>query len=86
MTEKRPLSRAEEWVGFHIGRASTGADAAEFIFDEEFADKRLAEAKAIGSALDPPPPTPHQDENIGHTGIFVEHQNALGMAHHHGEC
>lgn len=52
MTEKSPLGRAEERVGFHIGRAGTGADAAEFILDQEFADKRFAEAKALVSVFD----------------------------------
>ena len=52
MTEESPLGRAEERVGFHIGRTGTGADAAEFILDQEFADKRLAEAKAIVSVFD----------------------------------
>ena len=44
MAEESPLSRAEEWVGFHVGRAGAGTDAAEFVFDEEFADEGLAEA------------------------------------------
>ena len=52
MTEESPLGRAEERVGFHIGRTGTGADAAEFILNEEFADKRFAEAKAFVSVFD----------------------------------
>ena len=52
MAEESPLGRTKEWVGFHIGRTGTGADAAEFILDQEFADKRLAEAKAIVSVFD----------------------------------
>ena len=71
-------------MAFHVGRASTGADATEFIFNEEFADKRLAEAKVIGSALGLT--TAHKMRMQGHTVIFVEHQNALGMARHRGEC
>lgn len=52
MTEESPLGRAEERVGFHIGRTGTGADAAEFILDQKFADKRLAKAKAFVSVSD----------------------------------
>ena len=52
MTEESPLGRAEERVGFHIGRTGTGADAAKFILNQEFADKRLAEAKALVSVFD----------------------------------
>ena len=33
MAEESPLGRAEERVGFHIGRTGTGANAAEFILD-----------------------------------------------------
>ena len=39
-------------MGFHVGCASAGTDAAGLIFYEEFADERLAEAGDIGSALD----------------------------------
>lgn len=39
-------------MSFHIGCASAGTDAAELIFDEEFADERLAEAGNMESALD----------------------------------
>lgn len=52
MTEEGPLSGAEERVGFHIGCAGAGADAAELVFYEEFADERLAEAEGMGSAFD----------------------------------
>lgn len=44
MAEESPLSCAEERVGFHVGGASAGTDAAEFVFDEEFADKGFAKA------------------------------------------
>lgn len=39
-------------MSFHVGCASAGTDAAEFIFYEEFADERLAEAGHKKSALD----------------------------------
>lgn len=52
MTEEGPLGRTEEWVGFHVGRAGAGTDAADFVFYEEFADERLAEAGGIRSAID----------------------------------
>ena len=44
MAEKSPLGCAEERMGFHVGGASAGTDAAEFVFDEEFADKGFAKA------------------------------------------
>ena len=44
MAEESPLSCAEERVGFHIGGPSAGTNAAEFVFDEKFADKGFAEA------------------------------------------
>ena len=52
MPEEGPLGRAKERVGFHVGRASAGTDAAQFIFDEEFADKRLTKAENAKSAFD----------------------------------
>lgn len=39
-------------MGFHVGRAGTGANAADFIFYEQFADERLAEARGMWLALD----------------------------------
>ena len=44
MAEEGPLGGAEEGVGFDVRGAGAGADAALFVFDEEFADKGLAEA------------------------------------------
>ena len=44
MAEEGPLSRAEERVGFHVGGASAGTDAAKFVFDEEFANEGFAKA------------------------------------------
>ena len=84
MAKEGPLSRAEEWVSFHIGRAGAGTDAADFIFYEKLADERLAEARRMGSTIDL---EFMQKRRIrGHTVIFAEHQNALGMARHRGEC
>lgn len=34
-------------MGFHIGRAGAGTDAAEFIFYKEFPNERLAEARGM---------------------------------------
>ena len=45
------MSRAKERVGFHVRRAGAGSDSAEFIFYKEFSDERLAEARAVGSAI-----------------------------------
>lgn len=84
MTEEGPLGRAEEWVGFHVGRAGAGTDAANFVFDEEFADERLAEAGGIRSAIDLA--FLQKSRMWGRTVIFAERQNALGMARHRGEC
>ena len=39
VAEQGPLGGAEEGVGFDVGGAGAGADAAEFVFDEEFADE-----------------------------------------------
>ena len=47
MAEESPLGGAEERMGFHIGRACSGTDTAELIFNQEFADEGLAEAKNI---------------------------------------
>lgn len=44
MAEEGPLGGAEERVGLHVRGAGAGADAAEFVFDEEFADEGFAEA------------------------------------------
>ncbi len=44
MAEESPLSCAEERVSFHVGCASAGTNAAELVFDEEFADKGFAKA------------------------------------------
>jgi hypothetical protein len=41
--EERPLRCAEEGVRFYVGGASAGAQAAEFVFCEEFADEEFAE-------------------------------------------
>ena len=71
-------------MGFHVGRASAGSDAAVFIFYEEFADERLAEARGMALALSL---TLISNLRIrGHTVIFAEHQNSLEMARHRGEC
>lgn len=45
VAQQSPLRVAEEGVGFHIGGAGAGADAAEFVFDEEFADEGFAETR-----------------------------------------
>ena len=45
MAEEGPLGGAKEGVGFHVRGASAGADAAEFVFDKEFADEGFAEAR-----------------------------------------
>ena len=44
MAEEGPGGGAEEGVGFDVGGAGAGAEAAEFVFDEEFADEGFAEA------------------------------------------
>lgn len=44
MAEESPLGIAEEGVGFDVGGTGAGADAPEFVFDEEFADEGFAEA------------------------------------------
>ncbi len=44
MAQERPLGVAEERVGFDVRGAGAGADAAEFVFDEQFADEGFAEA------------------------------------------
>ena len=53
VAQEGPLRGAEEGVGFHIRGAGAGADAAEFVFDEEFANEGFAEARgrrvSIGS-------------------------------------
>ena len=51
MAQEGPLRGAEEGVGFHIGGAGAGADAAEFVFDEEFADEGFAEARGGGESV-----------------------------------
>ena len=38
-------------MGFHVRCAGTRADAARFVFDQKFADKRLAKAKQKGLAI-----------------------------------
>lgn len=45
MSEERPLGAAEKGMGFDVRCAGPGADAAEFVFDEEFADEGFAETK-----------------------------------------
>ena len=78
MAEESPLSCAEERVGFHVGGASTGADAAEFVFDEEFADKGFAKAKEEIS---------YRIFFSGrrHTSIFAGRQNVRGRERRLGE-
>ena len=44
MAEEGPLGCAEEGVGFDVRGAGAGADAAELVFNEEFADEGFAEA------------------------------------------
>ena len=44
VAQERPLGVAEERVGFDVRGAGAGADAAEFVFDEQFADEGFAEA------------------------------------------
>lgn len=44
MAKESPLCCAEKRVCFHVGGASAGTDAAEFVFNEEFADKGFAKA------------------------------------------
>jgi len=44
VAEQRPLRRAEKGVGFYVGGAGTGADAAELVFDKEFSDEGFAKA------------------------------------------
>lgn len=43
VAEESPLGVAEKRMGFDVGGAGTGADAAELVFDEEFADERFTE-------------------------------------------
>ena len=43
------MGGAEEGVGFHVGGAGAGADAAEFVFDEKFADEGFAKARGVVS-------------------------------------
>ena len=45
------MRSAEEGVGFYIRGAGAGADAAEFVFDEEFADQGFAEARGGGESV-----------------------------------
>ena len=44
VAEEGPGGGAEEGVRFYVGGAGAGAEAAEFVFDEEFADEGFAEA------------------------------------------
>ena len=44
MAEEGPLGGAEKGVGFYVRSAGARADTALFVFDEEFADERFAEA------------------------------------------
>lgn len=43
MPQQGPLRAAEEWVRFDVRGAGARADAAELVFDEEFADQGFAE-------------------------------------------
>jgi hypothetical protein len=43
VSKEGPLGGAEEGMSFYVGGASAGAEAAEFVFCEEFADGLLAE-------------------------------------------
>jgi hypothetical protein len=47
--EQGPRGWFEEGVGFDVAGAGAGAEAAELVFDEEFADERFAEAGARNS-------------------------------------
>ena len=78
MAEESPLSCAEERVGFHVGGASAGTDAAEFVFDEEFADKGFAKAaRDISCRI--------FAGDKRHTLIFVGRQNVRGRERRPGE-
>ncbi len=45
VAEERPGGGAEESVGFDVRGASAGAETAEFVFYEEFADEGFAETE-----------------------------------------
>lgn len=57
MAEKGPGDRAEEGVILNIGRARTGAQSFDLIFDEEFSNKRFAET------------TPQNQSTVGFSNI-----------------
>ena len=48
MAQEGPLGGAKEGVCFYVGSAGAGADAAELVFYEEFADEGFAEAGGGG--------------------------------------
>ena len=45
VSQEGPGGGAEEGVGFDVGGAGAGAEPAELVFDEEFADEGFAEAR-----------------------------------------
>ena len=44
MPQQRPLCRTEEWVSLDVRGTGAGAESAQFILDQEFPDKRFAQA------------------------------------------
>ena len=47
MAQEGPGGGAEEGVELDVGGAGAGAESAEFVFDEEFADEGFAEAVEV---------------------------------------
>ena len=54
MAEERPRGGAEESVRFDVRGAGAGAETAEFVFDEEFADEGFAETRVRAHVSDQP--------------------------------
>lgn len=51
VAEQGPGGTTEEGMCFYVRGAGAGAEAAEFVFDEEFADKRFAETVGKSGSL-----------------------------------
>lgn len=88
MPEERPLCTAKKGVGFHVRGAGAGADTAELVFDEEFADEGFTETRenvsgategisGMGKICDM-----WEKGSVKRTSIFAAHQHVPGKAHH----
>lgn len=47
MAQECPLRCAEEWMRLYIRGTGAGTKATELIFDEEFANERLAKTRGL---------------------------------------